>query len=206
MGIKRADNFFSDVDFISIVNNVKGIFTSDGTMSTLLDFERVLDEADLYAFKNWLIGELVDGPNVGRYSVKCTFMWPKNLMPDPRGAKRLLAIGCKLTFAKSKIKVPIEIKDYEDFVPGTKYPKMVEKPVWFVEIEIPLELMDDIKEGSIDIADQTIDLDEIEDAYNKDLDKEGATQNLEGEQMDNMASPDQQQGMSSPTAPGAPMG
>ena len=127
-------------------------------------------------------------------------------MPDPRGAKRLLAIGCKLTFAKSKIKVPIEIKDYEDFVLGTKYPKMVEKPVWFVEIEIPLELMDDIKEGSMDIADQTIDLDEIEDAYNKDLDKEGATQNLEGEQMDNMASPDQQQGMSSPTAPGAPMG
>jgi len=197
MGIKRADNFFNDVDFISIVNNVKGIFTSDGIMSTLLDFERVLDEADLYAFRNWIIGELVDGPNVGRYNVKCTFMWPKNLMPDPRGAKRLLAIGCKLTFAKSKIKVPIEIKDYEDFVPGTKYPKMVEKLVWFVEIEIPLELMDDIKEGSIDIADQTIDLDEIEDAYNKDLDKEGATQENKQENPQNL-NPEEQD-MANPT-------
>ena len=199
MGIKRADNFFNDVNFVSIVDNVKGIFTSDGMISTLLDFERVLDEADLYAYKNWLVGELVDGPNVGRYSVNCTFMWPKNLMPDPRGAKRLLAIGCNLTFAKSKIKVPIEVKDYEDFVPGTKYPKMVEKPVWFVNIQVPLELMDEIKEGSIDIADQKIDLDEIDDAYNKDLDKEGATE-TQPEQQDNQQSPDQQ-GMATPTTP-----
>lgn len=199
MGIKRADNFFNDVNFVSIVDNVKGIFTSDGMISTLLDFERVLDEADLYAYKNWLVGELVDGPNVGRYSVNCTFMWPKNLMPDPRGAKRLLAIGCNLTFAKSKIKVPIEVKDYEDFVPGTKYPKMVEKPVWFVNIQIPLELMDEIKEGSIDIADQKIDLDEIDDAYNKDLDKEGATE-TQPDQQDNQQSPDQQ-GMATPTTP-----
>jgi len=197
MGIKRADNFFNDVNFVSIVDNVKGIFTSDGMISTLLDFERVLDEADLYAYKNWLIGELVDGPNVGRYSVNCTFMWPKNLMPDPRGAKRLLAVGCNLTFAKSKIKVPIEVKDYEDFVPGTKYPKMIEKPVWFVNIQIPLELMDEIKEGSIDIADQKIDLDEIEDAYNKDLDKEGATE-TQPEQQDTQPN---QQGMATPTTP-----
>jgi len=189
MGIKRADHFFNDVNFVSIVDNVKGIFTSDGTMSTLLDFERVLDEADLYAYKNWIVGELVDGPNVGRYSVKCTFMWPKNLMPDPRGAKRLLAIGCKLVFAKSKIKVPIEIKDYEDFVPGTRYPKMVEKPVWFVEITIPLELMDDIKEGSIDIADKKIDLDDIEDAYDKDLQKEGTDQ-VENKDQEGFISPE----------------
>lgn len=181
MGIKRADHFFNDVNFVSIVDNVKGIFTSDGTMSTLLDFERVLDEADLYAYKNWIVGELVDGPNVGRYSVKCTFMWPKNLMPDPRGAKRLLAIGCKLVFAKSKIKVPIEIKDYEDFVPGTRYPKGVSKPVWFVSIEIPLQLMDEIKEGSIDLADQKIDLDEIEDAYSEDLEKEGSKEETKDE-------------------------
>ena len=180
--LKRADDFFNDIDFVSIISTVKGIMTSDGSMSTLLDFERVLDEADLYAFKNWEVGELVEGPDIGRYSVKCTFMWPKKLMPDPRGAKRLMNIGCNLVFAKSKIRVPIEVKDYEDFVPGTKYPKAVTKPVWFVRIEIPLELMDDIKEGSIDLADQTIDLEEIEDAYNKDLEKEGAQQETQDNQ------------------------
>jgi len=183
MSHKVADDFFNDIDFVSIVSTIKGIMTSDGSMSVLLDFERVLDEADIYAFKNWILGELVQGPDTGRYSVTCTFMWPYKLMPDPRGAKRLLALGCNLSFAKGKVNIPIEVKDYEDFVPGTNYPKAVAKKVWFVRIEIPLELMDEIKEGSIDLADQTIDLEDIEDAYNEDLDKEETKQQDQPDQM-----------------------
>lgn len=171
---KVADKFFNDINFVSIVSTVKGIMTSDGTMSILLDFERVLDDCDLYAFKNWECGELVQGPNVGRYSVNCTFMWPCKLMPDPRGAKRLLSIGCKVKFFKTKIKVPVKVTNYDDFVQGTMYPKMVERKVWLINIEVPLELMDSIKRGSIDLEDQTIDLREIDDAYDDDLDKEGA--------------------------------
>jgi hypothetical protein len=167
-----ADNFFNDIDFVSIISSIKGVFTSDGTMSMLLDFERVLDEADLYAFKNWLLGELVQGPDIGKYSVTCVFMWPYKLMPDPRGAKRLATIGCDVAFAKSRIKVPVEVKNYEDFVQGTRYPKMEERPIWFVQIKMPKELMNDIKEGSIDLADQTIDLEEIDNAYEDDLDKQ----------------------------------
>lgn len=169
---KVADDWFNSVDYVSIVSTVKGIYTSDGSMSILLDFERVLDDADLYAYNNWLAGELVQGPNLGRYDVTCVFMWPYKLMPDPRGAKRLLALGCKVEFAKSGIKVPIEITNYDDFVPGTKYPRMKQRKIWFVKITVPLDLMDDIKEGSIDLAGQTIDLADIEDAYDEDLDKE----------------------------------
>jgi hypothetical protein len=165
-----ADKFFNDIDFVSIVDTIKGVYMSDGAMSTLLDFERVMDEADVYAFKNWIVGELVDGPVVGRYNCKCVFMWPYKLMPNPKGALRLANIGCKVTYGKGEIKVPVEVKDYEDFVPGTRYPKMAKRKVWFVEVVIPFELMDDIKEGSIDLADQTIDLSEIEDAYDEDLD------------------------------------
>jgi hypothetical protein len=185
-----ADNFFNDIDFVSIVSSIKGVFTSDGTMSTLLDFERVLDEADLYAYKNWLLGELVQGPDIGKYSVTCVFMWPYKLMPNPRGAKRLATIGCDVAFAKSRIKVPVEVKNYEDFVQGTRYPKMEERPVWFVQIRMPKELMNDIKEGSIDLADQTIDLEEIENAYEDDLDKQDAGD----------------QGAQSPMDMGAPLG
>jgi hypothetical protein len=195
MKTSPADKFFDEINFVSIVDTIKGVYMSDGAMSTLLDFERVLDEADIYAFKNWAIGELVEGPVVGRYSCKCIFMWPYKLMPDPRAALRLTNVGCKVTFGKGKIKVPVEVKDYEDFVPGTRYPKMVERKVWYVEIVIPFELMDDIKEGSIDLADQTIDLSEIEDAYDEDLDssmsEEDAVdtmadeaQGLEGQPMD----------------------
>ena len=36
-----------------IISNTKEIFMTDSSLDTLLDFERVLDELDLYAFKNW---------------------------------------------------------------------------------------------------------------------------------------------------------
>jgi hypothetical protein len=185
--MRTADKFFNNVDYVSIIDTVKGIFTSDGSMSLLLDFERVLDEADLYAFKNWELGELVQGPVTKRYTVTCMFMWPYKLMPDPRGAKRLLKLGCKLQFKKTKIRVPVEVENYDDFVPGTRYPKMIKRSIWLISIEMPREIMEDIKEGSIDLADQTIDLQELETAYDEDLDKEdvdgtedgGATQQSE---------------------------
>lgn len=179
---ETADKFFNDIDYVSIVSTVKGIFTSDGSMNTLLDFERVLDEADLYAFRNWELGELVQGPDVRRYSVACVFMWPYKLMPNPKGARRLVSIGCKVKFAKSEVKVPVEIKDYDDYVPGTRYPKMKEKAVWFVYIEIPKSLLDDIKEGTIDLAGQNIDLEELDDSYDDDLDK---NETEEEQQMNN---------------------
>lgn len=200
---KSADNFFNDVDFVSIVNNIKGIMTSDGTMSTLLDFERVLDEADLYAFKNWILGELVQGPESRKYSVSCTFMWPYKLMPDPSGAKRLASIGCSISFAKGKIKVPIEVKNYDDFVQGTRYPKGVEKKVWFVQITVPKALMNEIKEGSIDLADQTIDLDDIDEAYEDDLDKENTQQSEQENQQGAGMAPADLGAPTAPTAPGA---
>lgn len=190
-----ADKFFNDIDFVSIVDTIKNVYMSDGSMSTLLDYERVLDEADLYAYKNWKHGELVQGPDLGRYSAKCIFMWPYKLMPDPRGALRLIKIGCKVSFGKGEIEVPVEIVDYEDFVPGTRYPKMHKRKVWFVEIVIPFELMDDIKEGSIDLAGQTIDLSEIEDAYDEDLD------DVEQADQDN----EEQNAEMAQQMPGAPM-
>lgn len=169
---KTADNFFDNIDYVSIVDTVKGIYTSDGSMNTLLDFERVLDEADIYAYRNWDLGELVQGPIIKRYTVQCTFMWPYKLMPDPRGIKRLTTIGCDVQYAKSEIEVPIEIENYDDYIPGTRYPKSKKRKIWFVSITVPKDLMDDIKEGSIDLAEQSIDLEDIESAYEEDLDKE----------------------------------
>ena len=50
------------MDVKDIVDNTKRIYMSDSSMETLMDFERVLDEVDLYAFKNWKKGELIEGP------------------------------------------------------------------------------------------------------------------------------------------------
>ena len=196
----QANAFFKDIDFISIVDTIKNIYMSDGAMNTLLDFERVLDEADVYAFKNWVNGELVQGPDLGRYSCKCTFMWPYKLMPDPRASLRLSTIGCNVKMMKSKIEVPVAVTSYEDFQSGSRYPKMKENQVWFMQIEIPFDLMDDIKEGSVDIADQTIDLSEIEDAYDVDL-EETTSDNSTSD--DNSVAPDDFDAMADPM--GAPV-
>jgi len=180
--IKTADKFFDDVDYVSIISTVKGIFTSDGSMAVLLDYERVLDEADLYAFRNWELGELVQGPVVKRYSVGCMFMWPYKLMPDPKACKRLVNLGCSIKWKKTKIRVPVEVDDYDDFQPGSRYPKMKEKPIWLVYIEMPKEIMDDIREGSIDLAGQNIDLNDLDDAYDDDMDSEDSDGSEDGGQ------------------------
>jgi hypothetical protein len=51
--------FRNGEDYWQVAENIKDIYMSEGSLLTLLDFERVLDELDLYAFKNWQIGELV---------------------------------------------------------------------------------------------------------------------------------------------------
>lgn len=200
-----ADNFFKDIDYPSIIDTVKGIYMSDGLINTLLDFERVLDEADLYAYKNWDLGELVDGPNSKRYSVDCMFMYPHKLMPDPRGAVRLLSVGCNVRFKKTKIKVPVKVETEADYKPGTHYPKMVERDVWLIRIEMPKELMNDIREGSIDLAGQNVNLDDLDDAYADDLDKEGLEGEQESPQQEGAMAPEMGGAMAAPEAP-APMG
>ena len=169
--MSNKQDFFNSIDYPSIIDNIKGIYTSDGSMSILMDFERCLDEADLYAFRNWELGELVAGPNINKYTVDCTFMFPYKNMPDPRGAKRLMSIGCKLKFKKTKIKVPVKVEDESDFIPNGHYPKSKEKRVWLVFIQLPKEIMDDVRQGSIELADQTVDLEELDDSFDDDLDK-----------------------------------
>lgn len=198
--MNKQKTFIDSPEWTAIVNNIKGIMTSDSTIITLMDFERVLDEADIYAFRNWGLGELVDGPLIKRYDVTCTFMWPKQLMPDPRGAKRLLPLGCKVGFKQTKIKVPIQIEEPDDFKAGTHYPKLIERHVWLVNIVMPKKLMEDIREGSIDVAEQTIDLEDLDDAYSKDYDTEGLKDEKAQDETGNAGQAIQAPGPDGPTA------
>ena len=165
--------FKSHEDYWQVADNIKRLYMSDGSLATLLDFERVLDELDLYAFRNWQNGELVAGPEVGRYRVTATFMWPERLMPDPRGGRRLLPFDCEVKYRRIMMKIPIRINDPSDYRPGTKKARIIERPVWLVEISMPKSLMSDIRTGSVELEDEDIDLKDLDDAYEQDLDKEG---------------------------------
>jgi hypothetical protein len=159
-------------DYWQVADNIKNIYMSEGSLLTLLDFERVLDELDIYAFKNWIIGELVDGPHISKYRVTVIFMWPEKLMPDPRGGRRLLPFDCEVKFKKTIMKVPMRVENPSDYQPGTHLAKLMEQKVWLVEITMPKSLMSDIKTGSVELEDQDIDLEELDQAYEQDLDKE----------------------------------
>lgn len=164
--------FKNDQDYWLVAENIKDLYLSDSSLSTLLDFERVLDEMDIYAFKNWDLGELVAGPDIGKYKVGCIFMWPGELMPDPRGAARLLPFDCDVKFKKTKLKVPKKIKNPNDFRPGTHIAKLSEKDIWLVEIIMPKHLMNDIRTGAVELEDETIDLEDLDKAYEEDLDQQ----------------------------------
>lgn len=134
-------------DIIDVIKNVQTLSENNSAFKVLKDFERVIDELDIYVFKNWEEGELVSGPDVNRYSVKCEFMWDKDEMPDPEGAKRLSDYGCQVVYKKENILVPRKIKEPSDFRPGTKKGKIDAYPIWLVEIIMPKKLMQDVYIG-----------------------------------------------------------
>jgi len=172
MSLDDSEFFKDGSDYWMVADNIKGIYMSDGSIRVLLDFERVLNELDIFAFRNWPLGELVAGPEQGPYKTSCTFLWPEQLMPDPRGAMRLLPFDCEVKWKKTKMKVPVKVKSPSDFKGGTRVAKLIEKPIWLVEIIMPKSLMADIRTGALELEDETVDLQDLDDAYNADLDQQ----------------------------------
>lgn len=134
-------------DVADIVKNISEIYESDKAFQVLKDFERVLDDLDLYVYANWADGELVEGPKISRHWVTCSFMWPKEDMPDPMGGKRLLDYDCKVSYKRDKIIKPRKIRKPDDIRPMTKKGKLDTHPIWVVEIMMPKKLIADIYSG-----------------------------------------------------------
>ena len=141
-------------DILDIIKNVQSLYSVGPTLGILKDFERVIDELDVYVFKNWGDGELLSGPVDSRHFVTCSFMWPADKMPDPLGGKRLTDKGCKVTFKKDELLKPRKIKGPEDYRPGTTKGRIDAHDIWVVEIRMPKQLIGNIKHGNDEIERQ----------------------------------------------------
>jgi len=137
-------------DVLDIIKNIESIYDSNTAFNVLKDFERVLDELDIYVYKNWADGEVCEGPNIDRHWVTCSFFWDKDKMPDPMGGKRLLDYDCKVNYTKTYIVEPRKIEKQDDIRPGTKKGKLDRRPIWVVEIQMPKKLIADIYTGYIE--------------------------------------------------------
>ena len=110
-----------------IKSTLASITRGDGVIDLLMEFERTLDATEIFAYKNWYCGELIKGPDIGRYWFTTTWMFPHKLMPDPDGALRLEKIGCKVYYDKDTLMQPRRVltpKDWKD--QRTKEAKMEE--------------------------------------------------------------------------------
>jgi hypothetical protein len=154
----KGDNM---ADIKDIISNIEQIYGSNNSLQLLKDFERVLDELDVYVFDSWIDGELVEGPKESRYYVECTFMWPYDQLPEPSGGKRLLEYGCRVQVAESKIASVRKIKTPDDIRPGTRKGKIDHKQIWMIKISMPKKLMSDINRGYTEL-----DKNKIEDIVN----------------------------------------
>ena len=141
-------------DVLDIIKNVQSLYAVGPTLTILKDFERVLDELDMYVFANWSEGELLSGPVDSRHFVTCSFMWPADKMPDPSGGKRLLDRGCKVTYQKDELLKPRQIKSPADYRPGTTKGKIDAHDIWVVEIRMPKELIGNFKHGKDEVESQ----------------------------------------------------
>jgi hypothetical protein len=143
-------------DSTNIIQNISRIYDSNTAFQVLKDFERVIDELGVYVYKNWEDGELADGPKISRHFVTCSFMWPRNKMPDPMGGKRLLDYDCKVGYGKEYIIKPRKIREPDDIRPGSKKGKLDREPIWLVQIKMPKKLIADIYGGTSQIEELSL--------------------------------------------------
>jgi hypothetical protein len=134
-------------DIKDIIDNIEQIYGSNNALNILKDFERVIDELDIYVYDNWIDGELTSGPHESRYFVECTFMWTKDKMPEPQGGLRLIDYGCEVKIAETILSKVRKIKTPDDIRPGTRKGKIDIEPIWLVKIRMPKKLMHDINRG-----------------------------------------------------------
>ena len=45
------------IDTLDIIRNIKKIYASDAVIETVVNMEKVMDDVNIYAYKNWAIGD-----------------------------------------------------------------------------------------------------------------------------------------------------
>ena len=154
---------------VQIINDsIKKISESNTLLDMLLEFEKTLDSLDLYAFKNWQKGEILEGPTLGRHFVNVKLIYPKADMPDPEGAKRLMARDCLVKYTKESLLRPRKVQTYADVTSEAKpdgrtvyKPKSESSPVWVVSIDMPRRYVDEFNKDVVEVdSNKLVDLED----------------------------------------------
>ncbi len=150
-------------------DNIKVISSSNSLLDMLLEFEKTLDGLDLYAFKNWIKGEILEGPTLGRHFVNVKLMYPYKDMPDPDGAKRLIARDCLVEYKKDTLIRPKKVQSFDDVTlekrndGSTRYkPKTLSEPIWVVSIDMPRRYVDEFTPDVVEVDSEYVDMEDAD--------------------------------------------
>ncbi len=125
------------IDLDKTVQNHFKVHKRASLLDVLIEFDQFLDDLNVYSYKNWFEGEVVDGPNLSRHWCEISLMYPYDMMPDPDGGQRLLARDCKVSYREDHYMEPRKVESPDDYEPGTKKPRIDKIPVWIVTIKCP---------------------------------------------------------------------
>lgn len=138
-------------------------------LDLLMQMEDVLDSLDIYVFKNWFKGEVVEGPSVHRYWLIFSLQWPLEKMPDPRGAKRLLRHDILCEYSK------VTVSDVDPSKVAPEQREEAEKPTnWLVEVKIPRRLIADMNAAELDMYDDDLDVEDVQAAQDSGITDENS--------------------------------
>jgi hypothetical protein len=163
------------IDINEIAATISGVKKNRNTLDLLLEFEGVLDDLNIYAYENWIKGEVIKGPIISKYWVEVYIMYPEMQMPNPEAATRLAKHGFFVFFNKDTLTSNVKIKNTSDLVndpnhEGKRIPKTKEMTVYVVKIVMPRHLLTDYNVKKISAMTGEIDLDDVVDAYDQGLD------------------------------------
>ncbi|NJO65226.1 MAG: hypothetical protein HC836_46125 [Richelia sp. RM2_1_2] len=145
------------------MNIIKRLNDNESLLDVMIQIEDYLDSVDIYAFANWMDGELVSGPYVKKYWIIITLKYPHQQMPDPDGGLRLMKYGSMVKFEKAFEEVPVEVDDpSEDLDPNTGRPKLKKEPIWLIHLKIPRKFVEALNIEGLDLFDgETEELEQI---------------------------------------------
>jgi hypothetical protein len=155
----------------------------------LIQLESFLDDLDIYVFKNWFEGEVVDGPTVERHWVSLTLKYEYSDMPDPEGGIRLMKYGALVKYRKAwqedtdtkaqdiaalNARPSGNTQNYGmDSVLAQAKPKR--KEIWLITIKVPRHFIDQLQQID-DLLDDNIDAEHVQGAKDSDLQAKDAYQ------------------------------
>lgn len=118
-------------------------------LDMLMEFHELLEKMDIFAFKNWISGEILEGPTLKRHYANIKLMYPQKSMPDPEAVSRLVGRDCLVEYKKDTLISPVKVKTYDDVEVtikpdgGTRYKaKTKSEPIWIVSIDVPRKYVD----------------------------------------------------------------